>query len=169
MFFANGNLEREHTQHLCKLTEEKLLELDHEQYAPKATNLDHQIYINGINSCNSEEEINTTLYDLNEQVFSKEQITEINLAKNSKLTEFQANALKNIEEKQYNKLLAELLERAEKANSPAEANALYKYTTQWSEDQRTGSTLILQNTTLSLMGLSITLMSNGYSLKRLLM
>lgn len=65
MFFANGNLEREHTK------EEKLLELDPEQYAPKATNLDHQIYIDGINSCNSEEEINTTLYDLNEQVFSK--------------------------------------------------------------------------------------------------
>ncbi|MGR3976588.1 hypothetical protein FW754_02640 [Acinetobacter sp. 1207_04] len=35
VFFANGHLEREHTQQLCKLTEEKLLELDPEQYAPK--------------------------------------------------------------------------------------------------------------------------------------
>jgi hypothetical protein len=136
VFFANGNLQREHTQHLCKLTEDKLLELDPEQYSPKVINADHQIYIDGINACNSEEEINTTLYDLNDQSFSEEQISEINLAKVCKLAEFQANALKNIEEKQYNKLLAELLERAEKASSPAEANALYKYTTSWSEDQR---------------------------------
>ena len=35
VFMANGHLEREHTQHLCKLTEDKLLELDPEQYAPK--------------------------------------------------------------------------------------------------------------------------------------
>ncbi|WP_287906569.1 hypothetical protein [Acinetobacter sp.] len=136
VFFANGHLEREHTQHLCKLTEDKLIELDPEQYSPKVINADHQIYIDGINACNSEEEINTTLYDLNDQGFSEEQISEINLAKVCKLAEFQANALKNIEEKQYNKLLAELLERAEKASSPAEANALYKYTTQWSEEQR---------------------------------
>lgn len=33
VFFANGHLEREHTQHLCKLTENKLIELDPEQYA----------------------------------------------------------------------------------------------------------------------------------------
>ncbi|MBJ9949908.1 hypothetical protein I5729_12470 [Acinetobacter bereziniae] len=136
VFFANGNLGREHTQHLCKLTEDKLLELDPEQYSPKVINADHQIYIDGINACNSEEEINTTLYDLNDQGFSAEQISEITLAKNSKLAEFQTNALINIEEKQYNKLLSELLERAGKANSPAEANALYKYTTSWSEDQR---------------------------------
>ncbi|MCW8040525.1 hypothetical protein OKC24_15410, partial [Acinetobacter sp. BIT-DXN8] len=33
VFFANGHLEREDQQHLCRLTEAKLLELDPEQYA----------------------------------------------------------------------------------------------------------------------------------------
>lgn len=136
VFFANGHLEREHTQYLCKLTEEKLLELDPEQYAAKATYIDHQIYIDGINACATEEEINTTLSDLNDQGFSEEQISEINLAKVCKLAEFQTKFLENIQDNQYNQLLSELLERAEKANSPAEANALYKYTTQWSEEQR---------------------------------
>ncbi|WP_266125919.1 hypothetical protein [Acinetobacter bereziniae] len=136
MFFANGNLQREHTQHLCKLTEDKLLELDPEQYSPKVINADHQIYIDGINACISEEEINTTLYDLNDQGFSEEQISEINLTKVCKLAEFQTKFLENIHDNQYNQLLTELLERAQKSNSPAEANALYKYTTQWNEEQR---------------------------------
>lgn len=136
VFFANGHLEREHTQHLCKLTEGKLIELDPDQYAPKPSYIDHQIYIDGINACISEEEVKTTLQDLNDQGFSEEQLSEINLAKSSKLAEFQATALKNIQDNQYNQLFAELLERAQKSNSAAEANALYKYTTQWSEEQR---------------------------------
>lgn len=39
-------------------------------------------------------------------------------------------------EDQYQKLLAELIERAQKAGSPKEANALYKYTVEWTEEQR---------------------------------
>lgn len=136
VFFANGHLEREHTQHLCKLTEDKLIELDPDQYAPKLSYIDHQIYIDGINACVSEEEVKTTLQDVNDQGFSEEQLSEINLAKSSKLAEFQATALKNIQDNQYNQLFAELLERAQKSNSAAEANALYKYTTQWTEEQR---------------------------------
>ncbi|WP_336950816.1 hypothetical protein [Acinetobacter sp. AS167] len=136
VFFANGHLEREHTQHLCKLTENKLIELDPEQYAPKPSYIDHQIYIDGINACVSEEEIKTTLHDVNDQGFSEEQLSEINLAKCSKLAEFQATFLDKIQDNQYNQLFAELLERAQKSNSAAEANALYKYTTQWTEEQR---------------------------------
>ncbi|WP_315080213.1 hypothetical protein [Acinetobacter guillouiae] len=136
VFFANGHLEREHTQHLCKLTENKLIELDPKQYAPKPSYIDHQIYIDGINACVSEEEIKTTLHDVNDQGFSEEQLSEINLAKCSKLAEFQATALKNIQDNQYDNLLKELLERAKKSKSPAEANALYKYTVNWTEEQR---------------------------------
>ncbi|MFW1942310.1 hypothetical protein ACG93R_02150 [Acinetobacter guillouiae] len=136
VFFANGYLEREHTQHLCKLTENKLIELDPEQYAPKPSYIDHQIYIDGINACVSEEEIKTTLHDVNDQGFSEEQLSEINLAKCSKLAEFQATALKNIQDNQYDNLLKELLERAKKSKLPAEANALYKYTVNWTEEQR---------------------------------
>lgn len=136
VFFANGHLEREHTQHLCKLTENKLIELDPEQYAPKPSYIDHQIYIDGINACVSEEEIKTTLHDLSDQGFSEEQLSEINLAKCSKLAEFQATALKNIQDNQYENLLTELIECAQKSKSPAEANALYKYTVNWTEEQR---------------------------------
>lgn len=136
VFFANGHLEREHTQHLCKLTENKLIEIDPEQYAPKPSYIDHQIYIDGINACVSEEEIKTTLHDVNDQGFSEEQLSEINLAKCSKLAEFQATALKNIQDNQYDNLLKELLERAKKSKLPAEANALYKYTVNWTEEQR---------------------------------
>jgi molecular chaperone DnaK (HSP70) len=41
VFFANGHLEREDQQHLCRLTEAKLLELDPEQYTsdPEPENL----------------------------------------------------------------------------------------------------------------------------------
>ena len=136
VFFANGHLEREHTQLLCKLTENKLIELDPEQYAPKPSYIDHQIYIDGINACVSEEEIKTTLHDVNDQGFSEEQLSEINLAKCSKLAEFQATALKNIQDNPYDNLLKELLERAKKSKLPAEANALYKYTVNWTEEQR---------------------------------
>jgi hypothetical protein len=136
VFFANGHLEREHTQHLCKLTENKLIEIDPEQYAPKQSYIDHQIYLDGINACVSEEEIKTTLHDVNDQGFSEEQLSEINLAKCSKLAEFQATALKNIQDNQYDNLLKELLERAKKSRLPAEANALYKYTVNWTEEQR---------------------------------
>lgn len=136
VFFANGHLEREHTQHLCKLTENKLIEIDPEQYAPKQSYIDHQIYLDGINACVSEEEIKTTLHDVNDQGFSEEQLSEINLAKCSKLAEFQATALKNIQDNQYDNLLKELLERAQKSKLPAEANALYKYTVNWTEEQR---------------------------------
>jgi len=136
VFFANGHLEREHTQHLCKLTENKLIELDPEQYAPKPSYIDHLIYIDGINACVSEEEIKTTLHDTSDQGFSEEQLSEINLAKCSKLAEFQATALKNIQDNQYENLLTELIECAQKSKSPAEANALYKYTVNWIEEQR---------------------------------
>jgi len=40
VFMSNGNLEREQHQYLCRLTEEKLLELDPEQYAPKIEQLE---------------------------------------------------------------------------------------------------------------------------------
>lgn len=36
VFLANGHLDQKDQQHLCKLTEDKLLELDPEQYMPKA-------------------------------------------------------------------------------------------------------------------------------------
>lgn len=154
VFFANGHLEREHTQHLCKLTEDKLIELDPEQYAPKLTSLDHQIYIDGINSCESEQEIEITLRDLDTQGFSAEQLLEITMAKEIKLAEFLTPILSNSQENlttiedqmieqtnppelhPYQSVLDELLERLKVVKTPKEANALYKYTLHWTEEER---------------------------------
>lgn len=87
VFFANGHLEREHTQHLCKLTEEKLLKLDPEQYASKTEQLEPDL----------------TTFD---------------------------------ESVEYQTLLNDLINRAQKAKTPAEATALTGYTKAWSEIQR---------------------------------
>ena len=118
------------------LVEDLETSMDPEQHAPKPSYIDHQIYIDGINACISEDEIKTSLHDVNDQGFSEEQLSEINLAKCSKLAEFQATALKIIQDNQYDNLLKELFERAQKSKSPAEANALYKYTVNWTEEQR---------------------------------
>ncbi|AYO54165.1 hypothetical protein [Acinetobacter wuhouensis] len=136
IFFANGHLEREHTQHLCKLTEEKLLELDPKQYAPKQIKNDHQIYIDALNVCSRVDEIETTLRGIESEGFSEDQLTEIEQAKQAKLAEFQEKVIAQANEEQYQKLLAELIEHAQKADSPKEANALYKYTVEWTEEQR---------------------------------
>jgi len=154
VFFANGHLEREHTQHLCKLTEDKLIELDPEQYAPKLTSLDHQIYIDGINSCESEKEIEIILRDLDTQGFSAEQMLEITMAKESKLSELSQPITIVSQEKlttteysliaddnspalhPYQSVLDELIERLKIVKTPKEANALYKYTMNWTEEER---------------------------------
>ena len=41
-----------------------------------------------------------------------------------------------LKEEKYQNLLGELLDRADKSKTPTEANALYKYTMQWTEEQR---------------------------------
>jgi len=140
VFFANGHLEREHTQHLCKLTENKLIEIDPEQYAPKQSYIDHQIYLDGINSCESEKEIEIILRDVNAQGFSEVQLDEINIAKQFKLTEFTLSlkepALTLKESAQYEILLNDLVNRAQEAKTSTEANALIVYTKSWTEEQR---------------------------------
>ena len=154
VFFANGHLEREHTQHLCKLTEDKLMELDPEQYAPNLSSNSHQIYIDGINSCVSVQEIGITLRDLDAQGFSAEQKLEITMAKESKLAEF-SQAITIVSQENlttsedslitdvsspvlhpYQSVLDELLERLKIVKTPKEANALYKYTMHWNEEER---------------------------------
>lgn len=104
-FLANGHLEREHQQHLIKLTEDKLLEIDPEQYKPKT-----------------------------ELIQPVEHSTE---AQPSQVEEKDVEAIvQQAQDEHYQKLLGELLERASIAKTPNEANALYKYTVRWTEEQR---------------------------------
>ncbi|OTG83285.1 hypothetical protein B9T33_02425 [Acinetobacter sp. ANC 5054] len=108
VFMANGHLEREHTQHLCKLTEDKLLELDPKQYTPKP---------------------NHTADNLSVEELKSLQIEAEKLAADKKLACDSAEA-------DYQNLLNDLLTRATNAPSPREATALTGYTRNWTEAQR---------------------------------
>ncbi|WP_227542864.1 hypothetical protein [Acinetobacter chinensis] len=114
VFLANGHLEREQHQHLCKLTEDKLLELDPEQYAVRV------------------EEPEDAIANLKKMQMEAEALV-IDPAVEAKTPEQSVQSIKDAE---YESLFAELEERARNATSPAEANALYKYTMKWTEEQR---------------------------------
>ncbi|MFC2997369.1 hypothetical protein ACFODO_19410 [Acinetobacter sichuanensis] len=66
---------------------------------------------------------------------SDEQHEDLNTCFNAKLVEI--DSPKNAEaEREYQENLTDLINRASQAQSPAEANALVRYTTQWTEEQR---------------------------------
>lgn len=104
-FSANGYLEREHVQHLFELVEAKLIELDPEQYTPKAETED--LSVDALKKLQQDAE--DLIKGVNEQVQADE----------NHIT-----------------LLNDLLERASNSQTPAEANALVKYTSEWTEEQR---------------------------------
>lgn len=108
VFMANGHLEREHTQHLCKLTEDKLLELDPEQYTPKPEHTTDNLSV---------EELKRL------QVEAEKLVVEKKLACDSA-------------DGGYQHLLNDLLTRATNAQTPKEATALTGYTRNWTEAQR---------------------------------
>lgn len=95
-----------------------------------------QLHLDAINVCLSEDEIEATLRGINEVGFNGDQLSQIYMAKSSKLAELQCKALDKIQNNQYQKQLTELLDCAAKANTPDEANKLYRYTTSWTEEQR---------------------------------
>ena len=108
VFMANGHLEREHTQHLCKLTEDKLLKLDPEQYTPKPEHTTDNLSV---------EELKRL------QVEAEKLVADKKLASESTDDEYQ-------------NLLNDLLTRATNAQTPKEATALTGYTRNWTEVQR---------------------------------
>ena len=102
-FSANGHLEREHVQHLCRLTELKLEELDPEAYKPAVPSP-------------APEHADLSVKELQRLQAEAEQLT------------------KSVNE--YTKHLDLLLNDAANAKTPAEANALTRYTKSWTEEQR---------------------------------
>lgn len=99
VFFANGHLECEHTQHLCKLTEEKLLELDPEQYTPKVESSednDHQNLINDlinqVSKAQSPAEVNSVYQHA--KGWTEQQIAPLHAAVGRRLSELQQPASK---------------------------------------------------------------------------
>ncbi|RLL27211.1 hypothetical protein D9K80_18390 [Acinetobacter cumulans] len=107
VFMANGHLDREHIQHLCKLTEDKLLELDPEQYTPKLESPSENLSIEELQRLQAEAE---------------ELVTKNRLAEQA--------------ESEYQTLLKELLEGVANAATPAEVNSHTRYTKPWTELQR---------------------------------
>ena len=66
-----------------------------------------------------------------------ESTTDTTEAQASQVEEKDGEAVvKQVQDDHYQKLLGELLERASIAKTPNEANALYKYTVKWTEEQR---------------------------------
>jgi hypothetical protein len=114
VFLANGHLSQEHHQQLCELSEDKLLELDPKQYAVQV------------------EEPEDAIANLKKMQMEAEALV-TDTAVEAKTPELSVQSIKNAE---YESLFAELEERARNATSPAEANALYKYTMKWTEEQR---------------------------------
>lgn len=122
VFLANGYLDRNDQQHLCKLCEDKLTELDPEQYTPKVdpepVNEIEQVLGPIINKPDAE-------------------LTVANLQKLQQEAELLCSkpAEESAEDK-YQALLDDLISRAAVAATPAEANALVGYTKEWTEEQR---------------------------------
>ena len=98
-----------------------------------------QLYLDGLRSCNNAEEVESTLYEVDKVGFNAEQMLEITMLKEKKLAEFEPEqklSFEDLAEKEYQRVLNELLEAAKKASTPKEANALYKYSSHWTEEQR---------------------------------
>ena len=108
VFLANGHLGREHHEQLCKQVEDKLLELDPEQYTPKPEH---------------------TADNLSVEELKRLQIEAEKLVADKKLACDSAEA-------DYQNLLNDLLTRATNAQTPKEATALTGYTRNWTEAQR---------------------------------
>ncbi|WP_353159783.1 hypothetical protein [Acinetobacter guillouiae] len=113
-----------------------------------------QLYLDGLRACSTATEVESTLLNVDKVDFSAEQILEITMAKESKLAEFsqpieivsQENVTisedpiisddNSLALHPYQSVLDELLERLKLVNTPKEANALYKYTMHWTEEER---------------------------------
>ncbi|MEZ2903448.1 hypothetical protein ACBQ24_12015 [Acinetobacter terrestris] len=114
VFLANGHLDQKDQQHLCKLTEDKLLALDPEQYTPKLEPSSGELSVDELKRLQEEAEkfIQSQKYESLEQPVQAD------------------------EDAVYKELLADLLDRVAKSISPMEANAQIKYTKSWTPEQR---------------------------------
>ncbi|EEY78943.1 hypothetical protein HMPREF0012_01812 [Acinetobacter calcoaceticus RUH2202] len=99
-------------------------------------NAQFEILLDAIRICQSEKELDTTCANLEKEGFTQEQIDQINLAKQERLTELDAkeiDAVKTIEMPANYKSLHQTIHDAK---TPEEVNAVINYTAKWSEDQR---------------------------------
>ncbi|WP_372402936.1 hypothetical protein ACDW34_09035 [Acinetobacter piscicola] len=163
IFLANGHLERKQHQYLCKLTEDKLLELDPKTYTPQsnieiASQENVTISEDKLNedfSLSGDEEKSRISAEIKQELtykifqMSAEELDAITteIHNNPKLIfthknhldghiELRRKALAKEANTEYQNLLNNLLDRAANAQTPAEATALTGYTKSWTEEQR---------------------------------
>ncbi|MFW1815797.1 hypothetical protein ACG9X6_14215 [Acinetobacter guillouiae] len=113
-----------------------------------------QLYLDGLRACTNADEVESTLLNVDKVGFTSEQMLEITMSKESKLAEFSQPitivSQENLTTSEdslitdvsspvlhpYQSVLDELLERLKIVKTPKEANALYKYTMHWTEEER---------------------------------
>ncbi|QOW45743.1 MULTISPECIES: hypothetical protein [Acinetobacter] len=167
IFLANGHLERKQHQYLCKLTEDKLLELDPETYTPQSNieiasqenvtvsedkpnedfslsgdeeksrisaeikqDLTYKIFQMSAEELDA---ITTEIHNNPKLIFTHKNHLDGHIELRRKALAKEANAEA---EREYQTKLTDLINRASQAQSPAEANALVRYTNKWSAEQR---------------------------------
>lgn len=119
------------------------------------TNAQFEILLDAIRICNSEKELDSTCANLEKEGFTQEQIDQINLAKQERLTELdfmEIDAAETASEKVLSDLGAHeidevatismpenyesLVQSIHNFHTPDEVNSVIRYTTKWTEEQR---------------------------------
>ncbi|MEN8278582.1 hypothetical protein ABFP05_11915 [Acinetobacter baumannii] len=119
------------------------------------TNAQFEILLDAIRICNSEKELDSTCANLEKEGFTQEQIDQINLAKQERLTELdfiEIDAAETASEKVLSDLDAHeidevatismpenyesLVQSIHNFYTPEEVNSVIRYTTKWTEEQR---------------------------------
>ncbi|WP_151817511.1 hypothetical protein [Acinetobacter oleivorans] len=115
-------------------------------------NAQFEILLDAIRICNSEKELDSTCANLEKEGFSQEQIDQINLAKQERLTELDFiemdaadTASEQVLSVQENDAVIttsmpnnydDLLQSVQNAHTPEEVNSVITYTAKWTEEQR---------------------------------
>jgi len=140
---------------LIKLTENKLVEIDPEQYKPNDVETSAQLKSDFMLQLTSASEL-AVIDEIANQIESENRLTDNHkshlaeyikarqkvvrieastVVEQSKQTKAPAQEVFD-ESVEYQILLKDLINRARESKTPAEANALIKYTSAWTEDQR---------------------------------
>lgn len=120
-----------------------------------ATNSQFEIVLDAIRICQSEKEVDSTCANLEKEGFTQEQIDQINLAKQERLTELDfiemeaadtaSEQILSVTDTQEIDDVAttsmpnnydDLLQSVQNAHTPEEVNSVITYTSKWTEEQR---------------------------------
>lgn len=124
VFSANGHLDTEQVQALCRLVEQKCEALNPEKYVADPVKVSHStksLYMEALTGASTIKEIK----DIEADIKTEKRLTDIHRSHLETYIDMRSVLIKR----------DDLIERALHAATPVEANALVKYTTDWSEEQ----------------------------------